>query len=95
MLIVNAATVTEPVIKPDKFSSWKRRVVAHVFRFCKNIRRKSDPNGDPKQRFLGPLTVEEIQVAEDHLVKQAQSTLHQQMEKDNIFITILRIFTDF
>ena len=81
LLIENAATVTEPVIKPDKFSSWQRlkRVVAYVFRFCKNIRRKSDP----KQQFLGPLKMEKIQAAEDHLVKQEQSTLHQQMEKGN------------
>ena len=80
--IVNAATVTEPVLDADKFSSWQklRRVTAYVLRFPKNIREKSDLNADPNQQSLGPLT-DEIREAEDYLVKQVQSSLHRPVEK--------------
>ena len=80
--ILTAVTAqrSKDVIDPTKLSSWRKliRVVARLRRLAAKIRlRKYGQCG--KER---PLTPEEFQQAELYLIKQAQTTLHSRLQKE-------------
>ena len=74
----------EEVIISKNFSSWRRllRITAYVVRFIKNLRaarklkRLENPNVTD-QLELGPLSPKELEDAEVHWIKEAQTSLHK------------------
>lgn len=64
------------VIDCTNFSSLRKliRVTAYVFRFLSNLKGKSESK-------IGPLSVEELAVAETYWIKEAQKDLHDEMRK--------------
>lgn len=66
--------VPTSAMNAENFSSWKRllRVTAYVLRFPSNVRRHMEG----KQQCDGPLSSEELQQAEEYLLKQAQRDVY-------------------
>ena len=56
-------------------------MTAYVLRFCQNLRLKLSQETNAKEKQFGPLSAEEIQDAEEHWTKQAQSSLFERMQK--------------
>ena len=59
-----------------KFSSWRKliRVTAYVFRFLANLKAKC-------LEKEGPLSAEELSLAENYWIREAQKNIHDDMEK--------------
>lgn len=70
-LLIHSKCEARSILQSENYSSWKRlqRVTAFVYRFIRNIRQRQ--HGKPV--VLGPLTQEELFVAEVFLIQQAQS----------------------
>ena len=75
-------SVTQPIFDWQKYPTWKRilRVTANVNRFVRNLGIKHGRRKDI-QPEMGPLNEEELQVAEEYWLKQAQSGLFQRLKK--------------
>jgi len=81
--LVQVVTVKQPIIKCEDFSKWKRllRVTAYVRRFIHNFRLKFGQHTDNQEKRVGPLSAAEIDDAEIYWIRNAQSSLHQRLEK--------------
>ena len=87
--------VSQPVLNCEDFSKWRRllRVTAYVFKFCHNLRAKSNRHTQDNQEMkIGPLAAKEVEASEEYWLKFAQLDLAQKKERGDF--KTLSSFTD-
>ena len=85
--VYNVSVSREDAIDCKKFSEWRRlvRVTAYVMRFCRKMKAKL--KGCPRDNYAekdGPLSVQELRMAEEYWVKQAQTSLQDHLKTGDL-----------